>query len=33
MAQRIITIARELGEHLRRTWGDPPHTGGAVPAC
>lgn len=30
---RLIEFAREFGEHLRRTWGDPPNTGGAVPAC
>lgn len=33
MAQRLIEFAREFGEHLRWTWGDPPNTGGAVPAC
>lgn len=33
MARRLIEIARELGEHFRRQWRDPPNTGGAVPAC
>ena len=32
MAQRLIEMARELGEHFRWPW-DPPNTGGAVPAC
>jgi hypothetical protein len=33
MARRLIEIAREIGDHLRWSWRDPPYTGGAVPAC